>query len=53
LVGKWFVSILRHRFKADLQAVATALSAMTGQPHPLADPTGHPHGTHNIRERPS
>jgi integrase len=24
--------------KADLQAVATALSAMTGQPHPLAQP---------------
>jgi integrase len=24
--------------KADLHAVATALSAMTGQPHPLADP---------------
>ncbi|MEH1128204.1 tyrosine-type recombinase/integrase [Micromonospora sp. CPCC 206061] len=25
--------------KADLQAVATALAAMTGQPHPLANPT--------------
>jgi integrase len=24
--------------KADLQAVATALTVMTGQPHPLADP---------------
>lgn len=24
--------------KADLQAVATALSAMTGQPHPLTRP---------------
>jgi hypothetical protein len=26
--------------KADLHAVATALAAMTGQPHPLADPAG-------------
>jgi hypothetical protein len=25
--------------KADLHAVAAALSAMTGQPHPLAQPT--------------
>jgi integrase len=28
--------------KADLQAVATALAAMTGQPHPLATPGGEP-----------
>nr|BFE56515.1 hypothetical protein GCM10020063_010410 [Dactylosporangium thailandense] len=26
--------------RADLQAVATALAAMTGQPHPLAGPSG-------------
>jgi hypothetical protein len=31
--------------RADLQAVAGALAAMTGQPHPLAQPTdGHPGG---------
>jgi integrase len=29
--------------KADLQAVATALAAMTGQPHPLADPAHWSH----------
>jgi len=28
--------------KADLHAVATALSAMTGQPHPLADSESAP-----------
>ena len=33
--------------KADLHAVATALQAMTGQPHPLAIPTSH--GTHQDR----
>jgi hypothetical protein len=27
--------------KADLQDVATALAAMTGQPHPLALPSEH------------
>ncbi|GLL02155.1 tyrosine-type recombinase/integrase [Dactylosporangium matsuzakiense] len=32
--------------KADLQAVAAALAAMTGQPHPLAQPGDHRLGGH-------
>jgi integrase len=32
--------------KADLQAVAAALAAMTGQPHPLAQPGGRRLGGH-------
>ncbi len=29
--------------RADLQAIATALAAMTGQPHPLAQPVDGQH----------
>jgi integrase len=37
--------------KADLQAVATVLAAMTGQPHPLAQPTRQPDGIHKVMQR--
>jgi site-specific recombinase XerD len=38
--------------KADLQAVATALAAMTGQPHPLAGPMTAGQPIKNIRRLP-
>jgi integrase len=37
--------------KADLQAVATALAAMTGHPHPLASQTGPAHDPATTLER--
>jgi integrase len=37
--------------KADLQAVAAALAAMTGQPHPLAGQAGSASGRANMLER--